>query len=266
MEFSPNELCVCLYKDVGYAAKIMKQKVIRGKIHYLVHFVNWNKRFDELIPNDSPRLVKGTLEDYNKPLPASSSDQEFSDESTSDTENMEFTNMEYDDDVFEKRSNSDAPSNFTLNVFIPKELKTDAIRSSSSKLQRNIDFTSEKLINKFKIALTKELIKAKDNNDKPKLHKLASAKNYIVKIIHYLYSTMEWIDASVLFNVENLIKVIQLVPSIQNFRPLPKQLAQHYAVVGTEFVHFLHSKLRRFRRFNNRLSFPRQHAHRRREQ
>lgn len=67
--FKVGEKIVCLHeKTTPYPAKVTAIRVVRGVDNYNVHYINWHKRHDELVPfgEEDGKMFKGTLDDYNR--------------------------------------------------------------------------------------------------------------------------------------------------------------------------------------------------------
>ena len=74
--FKLGEICVCFQKETPYLAKVIGVEVKDGVEQYTIHYEGWNNRFNEVVPGDSGRVIKGTLEEYqianNLPIKPSS--------------------------------------------------------------------------------------------------------------------------------------------------------------------------------------------------
>ncbi|KAF1746218.1 hypothetical protein GCK72_022671 [Caenorhabditis remanei] len=56
--FEIGKMCICRHKGRKYRAKIVGERVVDGILHFVVYYVECNARYDEVIPTDSPRLMK----------------------------------------------------------------------------------------------------------------------------------------------------------------------------------------------------------------
>ncbi|KAF1767369.1 hypothetical protein GCK72_007328 [Caenorhabditis remanei] len=55
--FAIGENCFCMHDGTRYRAKIVGVQEVEGRRHVMVHYVGYNRRHDEKIPEDSPRLM-----------------------------------------------------------------------------------------------------------------------------------------------------------------------------------------------------------------
>ncbi|KAF1767368.1 hypothetical protein GCK72_007327 [Caenorhabditis remanei] len=61
-EYKIGETFMCLYHNENfYNAKILGMEEIEGVNHYVIHYIGWNKRYDEKLPFGSERMSKGSV-------------------------------------------------------------------------------------------------------------------------------------------------------------------------------------------------------------
>ncbi|PIC26646.1 hypothetical protein B9Z55_019160 [Caenorhabditis nigoni] len=67
--FEVGDICVCLYQGkTPYEAKVIEIKKIQGVQNYIVHYKNWNNRYDEKIPfgQEEGKIFKCTMEEFTE--------------------------------------------------------------------------------------------------------------------------------------------------------------------------------------------------------